>query len=129
MGMLGYACAGLCYLAAVGVKEWEPNNVWLFAGTLILMGFFNDLIMAPAWAVCQDIGREYAATVSGAMNMFGNLVGAVSGIYVTKLILQNYPGNAGIQTCFLVYAGMYFVGVILWTQIDATKPVVDDGKE
>ncbi|HSQ54236.1 MAG TPA: MFS transporter [Gemmata sp.] len=122
-GMIGYGGAGLCYFAAAGVKLAEPNNLFLFAFFLILMGFMNDLIMAPAWAVCQDIGRDYAATVSGAMNMFGNLVGAVSTLLVTGLILKTYPGMQGILICFAMYGVVYFVGVGLWLLIDPTKPI------
>ena len=122
-GMIGYGGAGLCYLAAVGVKLADPGNLFLFGFCLVLMGFMNDLIMAPAWAVCQDIGRDYAATVAGAMNMFGNLFGAVSGILVTGLVIKTYPGTDGVIRCMLMYAAVYFVGVGLWLLIDADKPI------
>lgn len=125
-GMIGYAGAGLCYFAAAGVKLADPDNLWLFAGFLILMGFCNDLIMGPAWAVCQDVGRDYAATVSGAMNMFGNLVGAVSTLLVTGLIMKRYPGTDGILICFTMYGVVYFLGVGLWLLIDPTKPIEAD---
>jgi sugar phosphate permease len=75
------------------------------------------------------VGREYAATVSGAMNMFGNLVGAVSGIFVTGYILKQWPisqGPDGVIRCFLLYGAVYFVGVGLWLLIDASKPIVPD---
>ena len=124
-GMIGYGGAGLCYFAAAGVKLADPNNLFLFAFFLILMGFMNDLIMAPAWAVCQDIGRDYAATVSGTMNMFGNLVGAVSTLLVTGLLMKNYPGTQGILICFTMYGVVYFIGVGLWMMIDATKPIAE----
>jgi MFS family permease len=123
-GMVGYGGAGLCYFAAAMVKWLDPENLFLFAGFLILMGFMNDLIMAPAWAVCQDIGQDYAATVSGAMNMFGNLIGAAFGILVTGLILKTYKGDQGVIICFIVYGIVYFVGVGLWAMIDPTKPIV-----
>jgi len=92
---------------------------------LIAMGFFNDLIMAPAWAVCQDIGQEYAATVSGAMNMVGNLIGAVSGIFFTGLVMtsKSVPESQKIVICFTTYAVVYFIGVGLWCLIDASKPI------
>ncbi len=122
-GMIGYGGAGLCYFAAAGVKLADPDNLFLFAGFLILMGFMNDLIMAPAWAVCQDIGRDYAATVSGAMNMFGNLVGAVSTLLITGLLMKEYPGTKGILICFTMYGCVYFLGVGLWLLIDPTKPI------
>lgn len=125
-GMIGYGGAGLCYFAAAGVKLNAPDNLILFAACLILMGFMNDLIMAPAWAVCQDIGRDYAATVSGAMNMFGNLVGAVSTLLVTGLIMKSYGPERrtdGMLVCFTMYGCVYFAGVGLWMLIDPTKPI------
>ena len=125
-GMFGYGGAGVCYLLAAAVKYYDPTSLWVFAGLLILMGFMNDLIMAPAWACCQDIGRDYAATVSGAMNMTGNLVGAVSGIFFTGYITKSYPGETGIVICFATFAVVYFLGVGLWMLIDASKPIVPD---
>ncbi|VTT98343.1 mfs transporter : Sugar phosphate permease OS=Singulisphaera acidiphila (strain ATCC BAA-1392 / DSM 18658 / VKM B-2454 / MOB10) GN=Sinac_6136 PE=4 SV=1: MFS_1 [Gemmataceae bacterium] len=126
-GMIGYGGAGVCYFAAAGVKVADPNNLFLFAFFVILMGFMNDLIMAPAWAVCQDVGRDYAATVSGAMNMFGNLVGAVSTLLVTGLIMKKYQDDEprGILICFTMYGCVYFLGVGLWLLIDPTKPIAE----
>jgi MFS transporter, ACS family, glucarate transporter len=142
-GMLGYALAGVCYLAATFVT----HNFWLFAGCLMMVGFFNDLIMSSAWATCQDVGRRYAAIVSGCMNMIGNL-GAAVGNYVTGTILENYAQSAdavgfaggglayathgtgvrmaGYTTCFTLYAIIYVIGVFLWLKIDASKPIVPD---
>jgi MFS family permease len=125
-GMIGYGGAGLCYFAAAGVKLADPDNLFGFAACLILMGFMNDLIMAPAWAVCQDIGRDYAATVSGAMNMFGNLAGGVTTLLVTGLIIKNNPGTDGILICFIMYGCWYLVGIGFWLLIDPTKPIDGD---
>ena len=124
--MVGYTGAGGCYLAAAGVKLVDPENLLVYAGLLILMGFLNDLIMAPAWAVCQDIGQNYAATVAGTMNMVGNLFGAVSGILVTGLMLKHYPGDDGILYLFSLYAVIYFLGAGLWMLIDADKPIAPE---
>jgi MFS transporter, ACS family, glucarate transporter len=135
-GMIGYGLAGCAYLLAIGGKIYAPDNVWATAIPLILMGFCNDLIMAPAWATCQDVGREYAATVSGMMNMFGNLVGAVTGIFVTGMIMRantvdrglltEYVATSGYIVCFTIYAVVYFLGVGLWLMIDASKPIVEE---
>ena len=126
-GMVGYGMAGVCYTAATLARVYDEHNVWLFAGLLIAMGFFNDLIMAPAWATAQDVGREYAATVSGAMNMVGNLVGAVSGIFFTGTVLKHFKEagdeTQGVIVLFTTYTLVYFVGVVLWLLIDASKPI------
>jgi MFS transporter, ACS family, glucarate transporter len=127
-GMIGYAGAGTCYLIAAAVSWYWPNDLWPFAIMLMLMGFFNDLIMAPAWATCQDIGQRYAATVSGTMNMFGNLVGAVSGIFFTGMVMTStsLEQPQKILILFGTYAAVYFAGVSIWLLIDATKPIVPE---
>lgn len=121
--MIGYGLAGVSYICAAGFTD----NLVLFAGCLILVGFFNDLMMGPAWAASQDIGRRYSAVVGGTMNMVGNL-GAALGNFITGLILERYTvGNVvtseGYVTCFLMFGGVYFLGVIAWLFIDASKPI------
>jgi MFS transporter, ACS family, glucarate transporter len=129
-GMIGYAGAGTCYLVAAAISWYWPNDLWPFAIMLMLMGFFNDLIMAPAWATCQDIGQRYAATVSGTMNMVGNLVGAVSGIFFTGLVMTSTTIGQPYKILILfgTYAAVYFAGVGIWLLIDATKPIAPDDK-
>lgn len=125
--MFGYAFAGLAYLTATRFT----GDIWIFAGCLMLVGFFNDFIMGPSWAAAQDIGRRYSAIVSGTMNMLGNL-GAVLGIQVTGRILKIYTTDGvvdpqGYVTLFTIYGCVYFLGVALWLLIDAEKPIpLDD---
>jgi hypothetical protein len=118
--------------------------MWAFAGGVAMAGFFNDLTMGPSWAVCQDIGRRYAAIVSGFMNMIGNLGAAVS-IFVTGAIMRSTVAakeaqalaagtdleaakQAGLIDGYVInlalYATAYFIGVFFWLMIDATKPIV-----
>lgn len=126
-GMLGYCCAGMVYaLAAMTVGL----NFWIFAGCLILVGFFNDLIMGPAWATTQDVGRQYSAIVGGTMNMVGNL-GATLGNLITGLILKSYTEGGSVQEmgyviCFSMYSLVYGLGVLSWFLIDPTIPVLPD---
>lgn len=121
-GMLGYGLAGVAYATAAFAVG---GNFWVLAGCLIAVGFFNDLIMGPAWATTQDVGRRYSAIVGGTMNMVGNL-GATLGNLITGLILKENPGDAGFVICFLMYAIVYGFGVLAWLLIDPTKPVVPD---
>lgn len=124
-GMAGYGLAGLAYAAAALLVG---GNFWLFAGCLILVGFFNDLMMSPAWATTQDVGRRYAAIVGGTMNMVGNL-GATLGNLITGLILKYVVGAEGFVICFVMYAVVYGLGVLTWLFIDPTKPVAPDELE
>jgi MFS family permease len=123
--MIGYGMAGVCYLLAT----LFVGDFWPFVGCVVMMGFFNDLIMGSAWATCQDVGRRYAAIVAGTMNMIGNL-GAAVGNFVTGTILKSYKEagdpDGGIRTLFIIYASVYFVGVLLWLRIDASKPIIEE---
>ena len=51
--------------------------------------------IAPAWALCLEIGGPHAGVVTGAMNMFGNLGGTLSpvivGLSVDRLGSWNAP--------------------------------------
>jgi MFS transporter, ACS family, glucarate transporter len=119
-GMLGYGMAGVCYLLATLFID----NFWAFAACVMMMGFFNDLIMSSAWATCQDVGGRYAAIVAGCMNMIGNLGGALTN-FITGRVLKSYENDnaTGITIMFTLYAIVYGVGVLLWLCIDATKPI------
>ena len=135
-GMLGYGLAACCYAAAAA---FTGGDLWVFAACLIMVGFTNDLIMGPAWATAQDIGRQYSAIVSGTMNMVGNL-GAALGNLITGLILEAHTvktvtdgvekdvvQGTGFVICFLMYATVYGLGALSWLLIDSTKPIPTDG--
>ncbi len=141
-GVLGHALTTLCFLAC----PFMPTAFWFFLA-ISLSGFFTDLTMGPAWAVCQDIGRRYAAIVAGAMNMIGAVGGALAnwatGFIVQRSLAAHAAGLglepagltaaekaagewAGYQLNFLLFAAVFVVGTICWLRIDATKPVVAD---
>lgn len=152
-GILGYSGASLFY--GVAIYGAMSQNMYLFAIGVALAGFSNDITMGPSWAVCQDIGRRYAAIVSGFMNMIGNL-GGVTTIFVTAeimkatVVVKEAPVMAaaavtgvgvvgpdlaaatqtGLTEGYIfnlfLYAAAYAIGVIFWCFIDATKPVVPD---
>jgi MFS family permease len=142
-GVLGHALTALCFLAC----PFMPSAFWFFLA-VSLSGFFTDLTMGPAWAVCQDIGRRYAAIVAGAMNMIGAVGGALAnwatGFLVQRSLAAHAAGLgldpaglsaaekaagewAGYQLNFLLFAAVFVVGTICWLRIDATKPVAADG--
>jgi nitrate/nitrite transporter NarK len=144
-GVTGHSLCALCYLACLAAP-----NAFTFFVAISLAAFFNDLIMGPAWACCQDIGKRYAAIVAGAMNTVGNLGGAVAGWATGTILEQTLASYAasqgasvellsesqraaglfpGYQINFLVFAGVYVLAVIFWFQVDATKPVVAEGSD
>ena len=85
-----------------------------------LAGFFNDFVMPPAWAGSMDIGGRYAGTVSGAMNTFGSVAGAVSATFVGYLL--SWTSNDWTLT-FYISAAIYGVGGLCWLFLDAHTPL------
>jgi MFS family permease len=147
-GVVGHGLCAVCYLACYLVpKGPEPMLAFWFFLSISMAAFWNDLIMGSAWAVCQDIGRRYAAIVAGFMNMVGNLGGAVT-MVVSGWILKRSELAAvtehgvafkdlspaekaagllpGYDLNFLIYAGVYVAAVGFWLYVDATRPIVPD---
>jgi ACS family glucarate transporter-like MFS transporter len=125
-GMIGYAGCSLCYVAAILFID----RPYLLIASIALVGFFNDLTMGPAWATAQDIGKRYAAIVSGCMNMIGNLGGALSN-FITGYLIKYHTTNGvvsqdGYFICLTMYAVAYAVGVYFWYMTDANKPLAED---
>ncbi len=82
LGAIGaFGAAGLLLL-----PTWLANP-YLAVIAIGLVGFCNDIQLPGAWASCMDVGGKAVATLSGAMNMMGNVGGFVSPIvcgYIVK---------------------------------------------
>ncbi|MEY4199247.1 MAG: putative sulfoacetate transporter SauU [Verrucomicrobiota bacterium] len=123
------ACAGLVGaggMLVVATRLGDP--VWAMVA-LALASFSNDLAMACGWGACMDVGGRHAGALSGSMNMMGNLGGAV-GPFVVGVILDagksavdSKPSFESWVTCFLVAAGIYFIGAVAWLFIDPVTPL------
>jgi nitrate/nitrite transporter NarK len=112
-GCVGLACAGI---GIVAVPWAEP--VWLVAWLLGISFFCNDLNMAPAWAACADVGEQHAGTLSGTMNMVGNLAGAAALAFAGWML----EGGAS-RLLFFTFGCSYVLAALCWFAIDVTKPV------
>jgi MFS transporter, ACS family, glucarate transporter len=99
------------------VQVADPVRAMILLG---VAGFFNDFVMPAAWAGAMDIGGRYSGTVSGAMNMVGNIGGALSPLIV-GYILTWYPGNWVLT--FYLSSGIYLLGAVCWLFIDAETPL------
>lgn len=112
-GAIGLALAGLTLLAVPWVEA-----TWLL-GLLFSASFFcNDLNIGPAWAACADVGEHYTGTISGAMNMIGQFVGA-AGMAIAGAMLH----RGHTELLFLVFASSYALAALCWFGVDVTKPL------
>lgn len=71
--------------------------------------FFLECIIGPSWAVPMDVGGEYSGTVSGMMNMAGNIGGALSPT-VFGILVQFGSWVAP----FIVAAALLIFGALVW---------------
>lgn len=113
-GMIGLgACGFLLWMAAVS----SSNSIT--AACLIGANFSFSFGVMVSYAVCADIGRNNAGTVTGAMNFFGQM-GAFSLALIFGKIVQathhfDYP--------LYVLAIVLFTGCLLWLAIDPENPL------
>jgi len=101
----------------------DPTIAMLVLG---LSSFCNDLAMPPAWAACMDVGGRYSGTVSGGMNMAGNIAGGLSPLLVGYLLA--WTSHNWTMT-FYVSAAIYLGGAVCWLFLDSHTPLggtVDD---
>ncbi|MCX6620070.1 MAG: MFS transporter [Acidobacteria bacterium] len=114
------ACIGMAGAGSLLIVSTNVANAHWAMIAMALASFSNDLCMPPAWGACMDIGGRYAGTLSGSMNMMGNLAGALAPIaigYILSLSHQNWP------LTFYVSAGIYFLGVVAWYFLDPVTPM------
>jgi MFS transporter, ACS family, glucarate transporter len=95
----------------------DPANAMIVLG---IAGLFNDFVMPPAWAACMDIGGRYSGTVSGSMNMMGNIAGALSPLAIGYLLA--WTGGNWTLT-FYVSAAVYSLGAVCWFFLDPETPI------
>ena len=82
--------------------------------------FFLEFTIGPSWAVPMDTGGKYSGTVSGMMNMAGNIGGALSPI-VFGILVQ----LGSWQAPFIVAAALLVAGSAVWAfWLDPEKQIL-----
>jgi sugar phosphate permease len=84
--------------------------------------FFLECTVGVSWAVAMDVGPEFAGSVSGVMNMCGNLGGLLASIAVGYMVQY-----LNWQLPFLVASGLCVLGALLFLRIDPEKKVFAEG--
>jgi len=118
VAVVGFVGASASIIGFIQVSD--PVRAMLLLG---LAGFFNDFVMPAAWAGCMDIGGRNSGTVSGSMNMLGNIGGALSPIAIAYILA--YTNNNWTLT-FYVSSAIYLLGGVCWLFIDAHTPLVPE---
>jgi MFS family permease len=113
-GLVGLPLASLFMLFAIATPDGRTAT-FLFASA----AGSAALGIAPAWSVCLAIGGRHAGVVSGAMNTFGNLGGALSPV-VMGAVLDRFGSWDG---SLYSVAALYGVAALCWLGIDPESPI------
>jgi MFS transporter, ACS family, glucarate transporter len=119
MGVIGTLGAGALLVASTLIGHPVPAMI-----AMGLSGFFNDLTMPGAWGACMDVGGKAVGSLSGSMNMMGNLGGAL-GPVVTPYLLSLTHNNWNVP--IWVAAATYLISMICWCFIDPVTPIEAEG--
>ena len=119
VGVVGQGGAALCLLAATFLRE-----PLLAVAAIALASFSNDLTIPLSWTTCMDIGGRYVGTLSGIMNMVGNVGGFLSPIVFGYIVGRTGDWNL----TFYVTAAVYVIGTLCWWFIDPVTPVEQQGR-
>lgn len=108
---------GAATLLLISPRIADP--VWAMVA-MAMASFSLDLTLPVCWRTAMDVGGKYAGTISGTMNMAGQIGGALGPI-VVGYILQYMNHNWTLT--FAISAAIYGLGGLCWFWIDPVTPV------
>jgi ACS family glucarate transporter-like MFS transporter len=111
-GFLGASASILIF-----TRIQDPTTAMFALG---MSSFFNDFVMPVAWAASMDIGGRSSGTLSGAMNMMGNIAGGFSPLVVGYLLAWT---SQDWTLTFYVSAAIYSLGAVCWLFLDSHTPL------
>lgn len=117
VGMSGLIVAA-CFMIPGAMTTSASLAVFFLAASL----FGLEMAVGVYWAVCLDIGDEYAGTVSSMMNCFGN-IGSILSPFVFGVIVQ-YTGSWTYP--FVVASVVLVVGAAIWMLIRPELTVAEE---
>ena len=109
--------AGASAFLVLSTRIQDPSMAVLSIG---FASFCNDLVMPGAWGSAMDVGGKYAGTLSGAMNMWGNIGGALAPLMIGYILQWT---NSNWNLTFYVSAAIYLMGIVCWALLDPVTPV------
>ena len=108
------ALTGFTIAAVALLLLTRADSAQMAVGLFTLATFGTEMTISPSWAYCIDIGGGKSGSVSGAMNMVGNLGAFVSASAFPALARWN-GGDAGLY--FLVAATLNAASAFLWMRM------------
>lgn len=117
LGSSSLAISAVCMFLAAFI----PGKMAVFVFLSLCFGIF-DLMLPSAWALCIDLGKQQAGTLSGAMNTAGNIGGFCCGILFGQLVQNSGDYNLPLYMIAL----MLIVSAVLFAFINPEKPITKE---
>ena len=96
------------------------SNHQVVSFCLISADFFLPFVVVSSFSACVDIGGEYACTIAGIMNFFGQAGAVLMSIFFGRIVDLTHQFDAPQ----FVMVGVLLIGGLLWVGIDASKKIV-----
>jgi ACS family glucarate transporter-like MFS transporter len=114
LSCLGFLLACVCLTLSTRIQD--P----FFAVLAIAMASFGgDMAMPHAWGATMDLGGKFSGTLSGAMNTWGNVGGALCPLVIGYVLAWTNNWNLTFYIGSAVYAG----GALCWMFLDSVTPL------
>lgn len=117
------ACVGFTGAASFLVYSTTLNDPLYAMLCIGMASYCNDLVMPGAWATAMDIGGKFAGTLSGAMNMWGNIGGAISPTVIGYILTFTHKNW---NMTFYLSAAIYVLGIVCWLLLDPVTPLQEE---
>jgi MFS family permease len=118
IAIAGFLIAGAAIVPGVLADDAIVGLVFL---TIAMAGV--ELTVPIAWALCLDISGNFSGSVTGVMNMLGNLGGTMSAVATGYL-----ADKLGWTVPFAVASLLCVIAAVLVTRIDPKRSAVEENK-
>ncbi len=102
------------FVISAGAMAMIPLATEIGTGVLwfSVAAFGAEMVIAPSWSYCLDLGGSKSAMVGGAMNMMGNV-----GSFVCANLFPLMGGNTGAGAYFWMVAMLDLMAVLCWMRM------------
>ncbi|QIH76832.1 MFS transporter [Macrococcoides canis] len=118
IAIFGFIVFSISLFLSVQTDDMIMNLIYL---SLCLGGV--GLSMGMSWASATDLGRNFSGTVSGWMNLWGN-IGAFLSPMLGGYLVQHY----GWDTTFYLMIIPAVVAILLWFFVKPDQPLITEEK-
>jgi ACS family glucarate transporter-like MFS transporter len=117
-----YAVGGFVVAILFLYLAMQQINVYYAIGLMMVSMAGIGMVQVSIWSACQDLGREFTASVTGWVNMWGNSAGALGPLFTAFLVGFGHSFTSAVTIVGL--SGI--AGIVLWLFVNPQKPLIKE---